>query len=142
MPTNPVIKKADPIGLGVCSQAFIESLIGPPDRAIQDGLQARSWLYPLRSERYREWGHESAFVLALSMPVCGQQCHRNQRLRCRPCARRRAVRRRGGGDRGGGRGGDGPGGGDGAPARCLQSVPRPHPGIASPFACLKGRNHA
>ena len=142
MPTNPVIKKADPIGLGVCSQAFIESLIGPPDRAIQDGLQAKSWLYPLRSELFRERAQEVTRIVAMSIAAGSRQYQRTRCVGCRPATRRRAVRRRGGGGRGGGRGGDSPGGGDGAPARRLQPAPCPPPGLLSPSSCLKGRNHA
>ena len=142
MPMNMSVTKSGAPGRNACSGRFIHDFLRTVERGIPVGRHVKPCLYPLGSGLCHEWGYESAFVLALAMPVSSQAYHRNQCFRCRPCARRRAVRRRGGGGRGGGRGGDGPGGGDGAPARCLQSVPRPHPGIASPFACLKGRDHA
>jgi len=84
----------------------------------------RAFLAEFLMSRYAK--RRLASALGLSFATRSRQRECSHRVRYRPKTRRRAVRRRGGGGRGGGHGGDGPGGGDGAPARCLQSVPRPH----------------
>ena len=141
MPTNMSITKSGTPGRNACSRKVVHDFLRAVERGIPVGRHVKPCLYPLGSTLCHEWGHESAFVLALSMPVCSQQYHRNQRLRCRPCARRRAVRRNGGGGRGGGRGGgpggDGPGG-DSAQPILSHPGSDPHPGVAGPLACGTG----
>ncbi len=138
MPMNMSVTRSGAPGRNACSRKFVHDLLRAVERGIPVGRHVKPCLYPLGSTLCHEWGHESAFVLALSMPVCSQQYHRNQRLRCRPCARRRAVRRHGGGGRGGGRGGghggDGPGG-DSAPPILSHPGSSPHPGVAGPLVC-------
>lgn len=142
MPTNTEVTRSKTLECGACSRKFIEDILGAAEKVMPAARQVMTWPFPFAYELFRERAQEVTRILAMSIAAGSRQYQRNRCVGCRPATRRRAVRRRGGGGRGGGRGGDGPGGGDGAPARCLQSVPRPHPGIASPFACLKGRDHA
>ena len=138
MPTNMSDTTSGRTGRNACSGRVIHDLLRAVERGIQVGFRVKPCPYPLQSEQYRWWVRELEYVLALSMTASGPRHYRHQRLRCRPCARRRATRCRRGGGRGGGRGGDGPAGGDPAPARLHDSAPQRRPDLAGPWAWREG----